>query len=146
MTSHYWGRTLRSAVVMVLDAVWIAAAFFLALWLRFEFRIDAIPAAYFSTYRATIVWWALACVAVKALMGAYNCIWRYVGIRDLQRLLYAHGAMMVVGLLAVVLGNGTMPRSYYCMGYVFSVVGSIALHVSYRIVLQIYAELFSCHP
>ncbi len=141
-----WGRTLRSIVVMVLDALWIAVAFFLALWLRFEFRIDAIPAAYFNTYRATIAWWAIACVVVLAIMGAYNCIWRYVGIRDLQRLLYAHGVMMVFGLLWIVLMDGTMPRSYYCLGYILSVVGSLALHVSYRIVLQVYAELFSRRP
>ena len=144
--THYWGRTLRSVAVMVLDALWIVAAFFLALWVRFEFRIDAIPTVYFNTYRTTIAWWALACVAIMALMGAYNCIWRYVSIRDLQRLLYAHGTMMVVGLLAVVLGNGTMPRSYYCMGYILSVVGSMVLHVSYRIALQVHAELFSRHP
>ncbi|MBP3493777.1 MAG: polysaccharide biosynthesis protein [Oscillospiraceae bacterium] len=146
ITGHYWGRTLRSIVVMALDALWIVTAFFLALWLRFEFRIAAIPAVYFSNFRATILWWALASVAMLWLMGGYNCIWRYVGIRDLQRLLYGHGIMMVIGLVIIVMGNGTMPRSYYCMGFVLSVVGSLVLHVSYRVLLQVYAELFNRRP
>ena len=36
-------RLKRSAVVMALDALWIIAAFFMALWIRFEFRVGSIP-------------------------------------------------------------------------------------------------------
>ena len=36
-------RLLRSFVVALMDAVWIALAFFLALLIRFEFRTASIP-------------------------------------------------------------------------------------------------------
>ena len=55
--SHFaWTRFKRSAVVMALDALWIMASFFLALWIRFEFRVASVPEEYFSAFARTIFW------------------------------------------------------------------------------------------
>ena len=143
LTSYDWQRIKRYAVVLILDALWIAASFFAALWIRFEFRIAAIPERYIQTYYQTIGWWVLISVVVLALMGAYNCIWRYIGLRDLQRLLIAHGILIGIGLFLSIMLSLNMPRSYYCLGFLLAAGGSAALHISYRFLVQLRTTLRS---
>ena len=145
--SHFaWTRLKRSAVVMALDALWIIASFFLALWIRFEFRVASIPDPYFSVFARTIFWWALLCVVVLALVGAYNCIWRYIGLRDLCRLIVGYAILAGLGLGLVVMFSLHMPRSYYCIGFLLSFCGSSAMRVSYRLLIQMSAELANRKP
>ena len=139
-------RLKRSAVVMALDALWIIAAFFMALWIRFEFRVVSIPEEYFSAFARTIFWWALLCVIVLALVGAYNCIWRYIGLRDLCRLIVGYAILAGLGLGLVVMLSLHMPRSYYCIGFLLSFCGSAAMRVSYRLLIQMSAELANRKP
>ena len=135
-TGYNKQRLLRSAVVAVMDALWVALSFFLALLIRFEFRITSIPEKYSTVYADTIVWWALLCVAVLALVGAYNCIWRYISLRDLSRLAVGYAILIGLGLALVVMFSVKMPRSYYCMGFLLSFCGSAFMRVSYRLFLQ----------
>ena len=145
--SHFaWTRFKRSAVVMALDALWIMASFFLALWLRFEFRVTSIPEKYFSVFTGTIFWWALLCVTVLALAGAYSCIWRYIGLRDLSRLIIGYAVLAGLGLGLVVMLSLQMPRSYYCIGFLLSFCGSAAMRVSYRLLIQMSAEFANRKP
>ena len=137
---------MRSAVVMLLDYLIIVSSFFLALWLRFEFDVTAIPAEFFSSFRQHILWWALISVVIVAFFGGYNCIWRYIGVRDLRRLLMGYIATLIPGLLLVVLLNIEMPRSYFIVGYILSVIISVLVHISYRFLLETYAEYVSRHP
>ena len=139
-------RLKRSAVVMALDALWIIAAFFMALWIRFEFRVASIPEKYFSVFTETIFWWALLCVIVLALVGAYNCIWRYIGLRDLCRLIVGYAIVAGLGLGLVVMLSLHMPRSYYCIGFLLSFCGSAAMRVSYRLLIQMSAEFANRKP
>ncbi|MBE6919377.1 MAG: polysaccharide biosynthesis protein [Ruminococcaceae bacterium] len=135
-TGYNKQRLLRSAVVAVMDALWVALSFFLALLIRFEFRITSIPEKYSTVYADTIVWWALLCVAVLAMVGAYNCIWRYISLRDLSRLAVGYAILIGLGLALVVMFSVKMPRSYYCMGFLLSFCGSAFMRVSYRLLLQ----------
>ena len=146
LSVYNWSRLKRSAAVAVLDALWIALSFFLALWIRFEFRLSSIPEKYFSVYCSTIIWWALLCVVVLAVAGAYNCIWRYIGLRDLLRLIVGYAVLVGIGLFLVVMFSVKMPRSYYCMGFLLSFCGSSAMRVSYRLVIQMFSEIANRKP
>ena len=146
LSVYNWSRLKRSAAVAVLDALWIALSFFLALWIRFEFRLSSIPEKYFSVYCSTIIWWALLCVVVLAVAGAYNCIWRYIGLRDLLRLIVGYAVLVGIGLFLVVMFSVKMPRSYYCMGFLLSFCGSAAMRVSYRLVIQMFSEIANRKP
>ena len=107
LTTYNSRRLARSAFVLVLDALWIAAAFYLALWVRFEFGV--IPVRFTSVYGSVIGWWCLISVIVLALTGSYNCIWRYVGLRDLQRLLVGHGILLGLGLFLSIMLDWICP-------------------------------------
>ena len=146
LSVYNWNRLKRSAAVAVLDALWIALSFFLALWIRFEFRMSSIPEKYFSVFCSTIIWWALLCVVVLAIVGAYNCIWRYISLRDLLRLIVGYAILVGLGLFLVVMFSVKMPRSYYCMGFLLSFCGSAAMRVSYRLLIQMFAEIANRKP
>jgi len=127
---------------MLADAVVVILSFFMALLLRFELQYRKIPERWLMTYHRIIIPWALVCVAVLALMGCYRSVWRYAGMRDLRRIVASYGILVALGAICIVLLDYRMPRSYYCFGYVLSLCGTIALHFSYRFVLQILGEFY----
>ena len=54
----------RTMVIFVLDMLCIAGSFFLALWMRFEFRLGAIPQMYLTEYLKIIGPWIVICLVV----------------------------------------------------------------------------------
>jgi len=87
----YRHRMLQLAV----DALLVAAAYFLAYLLRFD---NGIPQRYQDLLRDTILFVVVGKVAIFAAFGLYNKWWRYVGLRDLESILRA----VVVASLALV--------------------------------------------
>ncbi len=65
---------------VVLDAVLVAAAYFLAYRLRFDFR--HVPARYEQLFESTIAWTVVSSLIIFTLFGLYQKWWRYVGQRD----------------------------------------------------------------
>ena len=124
----------RAFVVLALDAVCIFISFFLALWVRFDFRFSIIDPYYISNYLRIIGPWILICVVVFFLMGLYNCIWSYVGLREFRTMLGAYAILTVIGLALVWMVELSMPRSFYCLGMVFSFCSTTAMRFSYRFV------------
>ena len=74
----------RAGVVMLLDIICIFVSFFLALWVRFDFRFGMIDPSYINGELRVIGPWILISVIVFFLMGLYNCIWTYVGLREFR--------------------------------------------------------------
>ena len=93
----------RTMVIFVLDMLCIAGSFFLALWMRFEFRLGAIPQMYLNEYLKIIGPWIVICLVVFQLFRLYNSIWSFVSIDELFRIILAYG------------GLGNMTRIEACM-------------------------------
>ena len=107
-------RRLRSAAFplhrhslpqLVVDAALVAAAYYLAFWLRFG---DELTARHYHPYvrllDATLPWVALGTVAILALWRVYQRRWRYFSQRDVAHLLRAVvvDAILLVAVVAVV--------------------------------------------
>ncbi len=134
LSSYISASTLQKAILIALmDIFSIAAAFFLGLWLRFDFKFDAIPLNYLHTYISSILIWCAISVVVFTLFRLYNSIWLFVSTDEFFRTLGAYGVLGVVGLLFVLLTKMDMPRSYYVIGFVFSFFCTIAIRFSYRL-------------
>ncbi len=134
-----WFR--RALIIGVLDVLCVTASFFAALWMRFDFSIGSIPAEYLTTFRHIIVPWAAVTVVVFALFRLYNSIWSFVSIDEMYRMLLAHGVLIVIGFVAILVLPIQMPRSFYFMGTVMSFVTTTGLRFSYRFVRQARQEL-----
>jgi FlaA1/EpsC-like NDP-sugar epimerase len=80
---------------VVLDAVLVALAYFLAYRLRFD--VGHVPHRYEQVFERTIAWTVVASVAVFTLFGMYQKWWRYVGQRDYVAIIEA----VVVATLSI---------------------------------------------
>ena len=123
----------RAILLGVLDALAIAAAFFAALLMRFDFQISNIPTNYLQTFANTIAPWCAICVVVFIFTSLYNSIWSFASVDELLRIIFAHVILLLLGLAYNALLQMHMPRSYYILGFLFSFFAVTAIRLSYRL-------------
>ena len=133
----------RAVIIGVLDAIFIASSFFVALWLRFEFHFSEIPREYLEGFLHTIGPWIIICIVVFALFQMYNSIWSFVSVDELFRMILAYGVLLVVGVGCVLIFDIQMPLSYYFLGFVLSFMCTTGLRFSYRFIRQMRTELLT---
>ena len=85
----------HSFAQVAIDAVLVAAAYFLAYRLRFDFQ--HVPKHYELLFERTIAWAVVSSVVIFALFGLYQKWWRYVGQRDYVSIIEA----VVVATLSI---------------------------------------------
>ena len=105
---------IRRVILLVfLDYLSIWGAFFLGLWLRFDFRIEEILVGYLGGYLLFVLIWGMVCLAAFWLFGLYRSIWRFASEDELLRVVAAYGDLglgLGVYLLILYLADwGRMP-------------------------------------
>ncbi len=83
---------------LAVDAVLIAAAWYFAFQLRFDFQV---PPFYETMLRETIVFVVAIKLAVFVAFGFYQRWWRYVSTRDMWRALAAVAVASVLAIASV---------------------------------------------
>lgn len=122
-------------VQFLLDVVTLAAAFFAAYLLRFDFRI---PESYVSRALIQVPLVVLLQFSILLLVGAYSFVWRYVGLRELTTFLRA-AALSALPLLVLRLGlsesynEWRIPLSVIFMDTVLGFGGLLGLRVLRRV-------------
>jgi len=124
----------RAVLIVVLDVLSIVIAFFAGLWIRYDFRIAAIPAEYLSAYMNWIGILCLVSVMIFACFRLYNSIWAFVSISEVFRILWAYGILgVLVGIVYRFFGF-VIPRSSLLIGILLSFVATVGIRFSYRLV------------
>ena len=145
----HWHKV--SVYLVAYDLLAVTAAYFLALLLRFDCQISAIPPMYFEPWEHFAPFYAVICIIVFWLFHLYKSIWSYVSFTELQRITAATivtTAIHIVGVTFVfrlliqdTASNITrMPFSYYIMGPILQAVLITAVRFSYRFVLLLRAN------
>ena len=124
--------TKRAVVIGLLDILSIACSYFIGLWLRYDFRFDAIPVHFIDGYASFILPWCLISIAVFCLFNLYNSIWIFVSTDEVFRIVGAYAVLAVIELVGIAVLGVTMPRSYYILGLVFSFICTVSIRFSYR--------------
>ena len=132
----------RVALLLVgYDVVAINAAFFLALWIRFDFSFDITP-DYWNAYLIFAPIYTLIAIPIFRKMRLYNSIWRFASFDELIRVGKAtliSTAIHIVGVtVTVILLSDTfyrMPFSYYLLGTMLQFMLVLGIRFSYRFVL-----------
>lgn len=119
----------------VYDAIAVNAAYFLALWIRFDCRYSEIPEVYLSSYLKFAPWYTIFSVVIFWLLRLYKSIWRFASYSEFVRIV---AATVITGLFHTVVITITvrrMPISYYMFGILIQFLLVAGVRFSYRFVL-----------
>lgn len=123
----------KKFLIGICDIVLIAISFFSALWFRFDFSFSRIPQEYLNGYLSMILIWCVISIVVFIICNLYNSIWTYAGTDEVFRILAAHIILLAIGVVYVRIRSIVMPRSFYVLGFVFSIVSTTVLRFAYRL-------------
>ena len=97
--------------LMLYDIIAIHAAYFLALWMRFDFIYSDITKRFLRAYIQFITGYAVVTVIVFWFFKIYRSVWRYAGEKELFRVSAVSVAMSIVHAIGITVIFRRMPMS-----------------------------------
>lgn len=126
----------KIAFFMVLyDIVAINAAYFMALWARFDLVYSSIPKKYLFKYMHFAPIYTVICVGVFLYFKLYKSIWRFASYNELVLVFLANFITAIIHIAGITIIFGRMPLSYYLFGTLLQFFLMIGVRFSYRFVL-----------
>ncbi len=109
-------KTVRVALLMLLDIVLINLAQFLALLLRFEFNLQTLLSSNFlENVMVFSPAYTLMVLAVLWLLGIYNSLWEYVSIKEASLIVLASVICAILQYFIMSMLTLPVPRSFPLM-------------------------------
>jgi FlaA1/EpsC-like NDP-sugar epimerase len=138
---HHWSKHLRllwkKRLLIVADAVLLAAAFGVSYLLRYAFHI---PSKEMGAFYAQVVLVPTVQTLAIAMSGAYRYIWRYIGITELKTFLVAAVAadipFIALRLLDPGAHNWAVPLSVSGIDLVFGLAAILGARVARRMTYE----------
>lgn len=122
----------KSLLLCLADIVIVMGSYFMALFMRFDFRIAMIPEEYIAGYFWSMPFWIVSTIVVYYIYKLYHSIWAFVSIAEVKRIIMADLVLIPVYVIGAVFMELHMPKSYYFMGYIISCVCCAGMRFSYR--------------
>lgn len=129
---HFEHWQIIAVFLGVYDFVAVCAAYFLALFVRFDGTYSAIIPEYTQAYNQFILFAAAGSVIVFVLFRMYNGMWRFAGFSELVRTFFGSLTASVLHTIIITVFIFRMPLSYYLLGAVFQGILLIGIRFSYR--------------
>ena len=128
------------------DVIAVTTAYFLALFVRFDFRFSMIPVIYLKPWEVFAPFYAAFCILVFWWLKLYKSIWRFASFTELVRISAATFITTIIHIIGVtftlhIIERGTeydvsrMPISYYILGGLLQFLFIIGVRFSYRFIL-----------
>lgn len=122
-------------LLMVYDFIAVIVSFGIALWLRFDCKVTSVEPQYLTTYKKTIIIYALFCLVVFWFLRLYKSIWRFASYSELLRVILATVVTGVIYTGSLLVFNLHMPVSYYVIGITVQFIVTLGIRFFYRFVL-----------
>ena len=123
----------RAVVILFLDVLSTCFAFFMALYIRYDFKFKDIDPMYLEWMMYLVPLWCLFTFVVFYGMRLYHSIWTYFSLEEAIRVIEAYLLLAPIFVLSSWILHMRMPITFY----VFGTLSAFALHVcirfSYRI-------------
>ena len=129
----HWERV--KLYLMAYDILAINAAYFLALWIRFDCRFQVIPPTYLYSYLKFVPIYTVCSIVVFKGLRLYQSIWRFASYTELTRVTLASVVTGIFHATAITLLFARMPLTYYIFGFLIQFILIIGIRFSYRFVL-----------
>ena len=128
----------RDLWIVLLDAIAVNAAYFLALIIRFyENKVFRNQGNYYmDTFWQFMPFYTVLCLVVFALFRLYGGMWRYAGINDMNRIIGANVVTTVIQVVGMMVAfPKRMPIPYYVIGAILQFLLITLIRFGYRILL-----------
>ena len=122
----------RSALIALADILAVWAAFFCALWIRFDFSVGAIPDHYFNQYVYIAPLWCILTVVVFYIARLYHSVWSFVSINEIITMVKAYAVLSIIFVATKFVFSLNMPRSFWAFGILFGFLMHTGIRFSYR--------------
>lgn len=124
---------IRRLFLIILDTIFINIACFLALVIRFDFRISQVPTNYSEAVLSYTLVNTIITIIIFALFRLYNSLWKYAGIDELTNILFACISAGVIQLIVMnYILEINVPRSYYPLSTLFMIFFISMIRFFYR--------------
>ena len=127
----------RAILLLFLDIVSILVSYLAALLLRFDFIFSNIPREYLEGYFWSMPYWTVITVVVFYGFRLYHSIWRFAGLDEAKRIIWSYIVLIFLYTAGIFAMDLRMPRSYFFIGYVFSILLTTALRFAYRLIRSV---------
>lgn len=122
----------RTFVIFFFDIVTIALSGFVALWVRFDFRIAHIDPRYVSEQLRILPEVLVTFIVIYAINKLYFSVWRFASVGEMTRIVRAYAVMIPVFWVEKQIFHFDLPRSTYLIAYVIDFLCCIIIRFSYR--------------
>ena len=126
--------------LMLYDAFAVNAAFFLAMWLRFDCSISMMLGDYRNYLEAFLKFapiYTVVCILAFWGMRLYKSIWRFASYTELIRVAMATAVTGIIQIVGITVLFERMPISYYVFGIVLQFFMVLGIRFSYRLILKL---------
>ena len=123
-----------SVLLMAYDFVAVCAAYFLALWLRFDGVYNKIEPQYIQAYNTLILPCAAVSIIIFLFFHMYNSMWRFASFSEFVRTILGSLVSSILHTVLITVILCRMPLSYYFMGAVFQVILLLGIRFSFRFI------------
>ena len=121
--------------LIIYDVVAVNAAYFLALWVRFDCRFSAIPANYWEAYTSFSPIYTVIAVVIFSVCRLYNSIWRFASYSELMHCGLASVLCFLIQFFGINTFFTRMPISYHLFGSIAQATLIVGIRFMYRFVL-----------
>ena len=124
----------KDLLFMLYDVVAVTAAYFFALWFRFDCRFSEIPKLYLTPWMNFVPIYAVLSIIVFWACHLYQSIWKYASIIEMKRIICASGILAVLHTAIITPLFCRMPISYYVIGAAIQFILVVSVRFVYRFV------------
>ncbi|MEE1314621.1 MAG: nucleoside-diphosphate sugar epimerase/dehydratase [Faecalimonas sp.] len=124
--------------LLLYDIIAVNAAYFLALWLRFDCQFSALALQgpeFLWAYVKFIPFYTFACMLVFWRCRLYQSIWRFASYSELLRVILSSAITFVIHTVGITVFIRRMPISYYCIGAMLQFLAVLGVRFAYRFIL-----------
>ena len=122
-------------LLMVYDLLIVTAAYFAALWFRFDCRFSEIPGAYLTAWSNFAPIYAVISIFVFWKFRLYQSIWKFASFVELERVAISCAILGCIHAAGISALFGRMPITYYIFGLAIQFLLILLIRFIYRFVL-----------
>ena len=132
-----WTGFVKDLWIVLLDIIAVNAAYYLALIIRFYVNFTFRPTVSYliGDWARFAPFYTALSLLVFAAFRLYGGMWRYAGINDMNRIIFANLCTVVLQVAGTLLFIRRMPITYYVIGAILQFLFIFLIRFGYRILL-----------